>query len=201
MGATPGSTAGGIFVLAIMILIIIGGALKVYLTWFFPRHFSFGPVNPSGLDYDKKPTKDAGDDRDFRASRQEAEAEARPEAARGSAGGIVSFTEKALQSRDADRDAATYERAAVEVFAALLKAGYLESAVSSRKIGAAKQLIFGVSGGRKLQALNDAIDAVDVPTSPEPAPPAAPPEPPRVVKVNAGRPDEREVPLQMEPAP
>jgi hypothetical protein len=31
--------------------------------------------------------------------------------------------------------------------------------------------------------------------------PAAPPEPPRVVKVNAGRPDEREVPLQMEPAP
>jgi hypothetical protein len=193
------SMAGSYFVLGLFALAILAAAGKLYIKYGLPRHFAYQPVNPSPSDYDKRPPMRDEYDRDFRASHQEAEAEAQPEAARGSAGGIVSFTEKALQSRDEERDAATYDRAAVEVFAALLKAGYLESAVRSKKISAAKQLIFEVSGGRKLQALNDAIDAVEVPTPPEQAPPAAPPEPPRVVKVYAGRPEERD--LTMEPAP
>lgn len=100
------------------------------------------------------------------ASRREAEAEARREVRPEGDVGIVTLTEKALQARLDD----TYQQAAIETFATLLKAGYLDQAVKDRKLTKLKELVFRVSGGRQLQALNAALDAVPVPLD-EPPPP------------------------------
>lgn len=99
-------------------------------------------------------------------SRVEVEAEVVREAAREGAGGLVTLTEKALQSRDEDN----VEKGMILAFAALQKGGYLDGPIKERKLSEMKQLIFKVAGGRKLGALNAAIDAVPVPV--EPAPPA-----------------------------
>lgn len=99
------------------------------------------------------------------ASRREAEVEVRREVKPEGDVGIISITEKALQARLDD----TYQQAAIQIFATLLKAGYLDQAVRDRKLSELKRLLFQVSGGRQLQALNAAIDAVPVPVE-QPAP-------------------------------
>lgn len=129
-------------------------------------------------DYDKGAAEDRDAEVVFPASRAEAEAEAAPEAAAEDDHALVTLTEKALQTRDADN----VERGMILAFAAMHKGGYLPAGKATE----IKRAMFGVSGGRKLQALNAAIDAVQVvaqepPAGPPPA--AAPAEPPKVKPV------------------
>lgn len=167
-----GEQAGAYFVLGVMALIIVGAGLKLYVDYVLPRQLARSSVKRSTLAPAPYVAQRAPNltPRSIAsvASRQEAEVEARREVRPEGSDGIITITENALQAR---LDA-TYERAAVETFAALFKAGYLESAVKARQLSAAKQLIFQVSGGRQLQALNAAIDAVPVPVE-EPAPVSA----------------------------
>lgn len=94
--------------------------------------------------------------------------------------GELVITEKAL--RDQGREA--YEQGAIDVYAALLKGGYLDQHVKARRLGALKQTIhqltgrrtgiFGATGGKALQRFNELVDAVPVerPQAPEQPPPA-----------------------------
>lgn len=77
----------------------------------------------------------------------------------------------------------------------LVGAGFIAADQRSKAL-----LKVGIQGQRYTELLPK-VNAAQAAAQAEQAPPAAPPEPPRVVKVNAGRPDEREVPLAMEPAP
>lgn len=94
--------------------------------------------------------------------------------------GVLHITEKALRERERD----AYEQGALDVYAALLKGGYLDQHVKARRLGALKQTIhqltgrrtgiFGATGGKALQRFNELVDAVPVerPQAPEQPPPA-----------------------------
>jgi len=112
-------------------------------------------------DYVEKREDDAVSNSNFHTSHPEVEAEARRKVVRGSDDGMVVLTQNALQAQldDATRDGM------VRAFAAIYRGGHIVPG----KVSAVKQTLFGVSGGRKLQALNAAIDAVVVPPQmPEP---------------------------------
>jgi hypothetical protein len=112
-------------------------------------------------DYVERHGDDAQHKGTFRTSRPEGEAEGEAEATPGRKEGFVYITQNALQ---AQLDDATHD-GMVRAFAAIYRGGYIVPG----KVSAVKQSLFGVSGGRKLQALNAAIDAVVVPPSmPEP---------------------------------
>jgi hypothetical protein len=80
--------------------------------------------------------------------------------------GLLHISEKAL--REQGRDA--YEQGAIDVYATLLKLGYLDEAVRARQLGGLKQAIhkltfrhtgiFGATGGKTLQRFNELVDAV-----------------------------------------
>lgn len=101
-------------------------------------------------------------------SRREAEAEARREVRPEGEIGIVSLTEKALQSRDAEN----YQRGMIDAYATLLRLGHLSGGKGKMQKALAEvagqrvPLLPGLSG-RQLQALNVAIAEVPVPAEEE----------------------------------
>ncbi len=135
-----------------------------YCAWADKRDAVKASRTTHTADYVERRGDDAEHKRTFRTSRPEAEAEGTRKLACGSDDGMVVLTQNALQAQldDANRDGM------VRAFAAIYRGGYL----APGKVSAAKQALFGVSGGRKLQGLNAAIDAVVVPVPP--------PEPPQM---------------------
>ncbi|MEI7643738.1 MAG: hypothetical protein WCJ55_05435 [Chloroflexales bacterium] len=157
------------FAAAILMCLTFLFALGIALSQLFDRYCRWADardavkasraIHPAS--YVERRGDDAVPNSNFRTSRPEGEAEALRKVASGSNDGMIVLTQNALQSQldDATRDGM------VRAFAAIYRGGYIVPG----KVSAVKHALFGVSGGRKLQALNAAIDAVVVPPSmPEP---------------------------------
>lgn len=157
------------FAAAILMCLTFLFALGIALSQLFDRYCRWADKRDAvkasraahTADYVERRGDDAQHKVSFRTSRPEAEAEGEAEATPGRKDGFVYLTQNALQAQldDATRDGM------VRAFAAIYRGGHIVPG----KVSAVKQALFGVSGGRKLQALNAAIDAVVVPPSmPEP---------------------------------
>jgi hypothetical protein len=147
---------------AMILAVVLGYSYRYEILGFGRRTAARYLVKPYPSDYVDSGDNEVAVDRNFRTSRQEAEAEAAPE----KDAELLVITEKALQMRlDAK-----FEEGMIHAFAAMHKGGYLPTGKATE----IKKALFGVGGGRRLQSLNDAIDAVEMPGE-EPTPEAVKP--------------------------